>query len=414
MVSGEYSSLLNGHRLTLQQSHADKTITPATALLSDARRLIRAYRIPITSHALHVYHSAVVTMPQCPLATDLVSPSLTLPKMISPRQASWGNDVQVLEGHTSSVQSVAFSPDGRQVASGSGDMGIRIWDAKTGTELRVLQNHKGSVRSVAFSPDGKQVVSGSADKTVRIWDAQTGTELRVLLGHYSNVFSVAFSPVGKQVVSGSVDKTIRIWDAQMGAEVRVLQGHNGYVSSAAFSPDGKQVVSGSEDKTVRIWDAETGTEMRMLQGHNYPVHYVAFSCNGTRVLSREVYGKARAWDIPTTDPGHSHGYGSYPHESNVSFAVGDDSHAGIPQPSSDLSVPDHPVLSLDGQTGWVTVHSPMCKQELKLSWLPKERRGWTKASKHTLVVGAPSGAVTIMSFAKVIHAMHAAGGLQKA
>jgi hypothetical protein len=157
-------------------------------------------------------------------------------------------------------------------------------------------------------------------------------------------------------------------------------------------------------------------ELRVLQGHNDPVLYVAFfSCDGTQILSRDIYGKVRAWDIATTDPGQSHGFRSYPYKSNVSFPVDDHSRPGIPQPSLNLSMPHHPVLYLDEKTGWVAVRSPLCNQEYKLCWLPLERRECiTTASKHTLVVGALNGGMTIMSFAQVIHAMHAAGRFQKA
>jgi WD40 repeat protein len=122
---------------------------------------------------------------------------------------------------------------------------------------------------VAFSPDGKQVVSGSGDRTVRLWDAATGAALQTLEGHTQWVSSVAFSPDGKQVVSGSDDHTVRLLDAATGAALQTLEGHTEWVSSVAFSPDGKQVVSGSNDKTVRT-----------LEGHTESVYSVAFSPDG--------------------------------------------------------------------------------------------------------------------------------------
>jgi WD40 repeat protein len=112
--------------------------------------------------------------------------------------------------------------------------------------VQTLEGHTSSVSSVAFSPDGKQVVSGSWDRTVQLWDVATGAPLQTLEGHTSWVSSVAFSPDGKQVVSGSWDRTVRLWDAATGAPLQTLEGHTGSVSSVAFSPDGKQVVSGSQ------------------------------------------------------------------------------------------------------------------------------------------------------------------------
>ena len=121
-------------------------------------------------------------------------------------------------------------------------------------EKRNGLKHEGVSLSVAFSPDGKTLASGGWDKTVRLWDVATGTEKKILRGHLDSIHSVAFSPDGKTLASGGWDKTVRLWDVATGTEKKILRGHLDSIYSVAFSPDGKTLASGSSDGTVGLWD----------------------------------------------------------------------------------------------------------------------------------------------------------------
>jgi WD40 repeat protein/tetratricopeptide (TPR) repeat protein len=213
------------------------------------------------------------------------------------RQAAGG--LFTLIGHASCVTSVAYSPDGRRLASGSRDGTARVWDALTGAELLALKGHTGYVTSVAYSPDGRRLASGGNDGTVRVWDARTGTELLALKGLAGGVSSVAYSPDGRQLASGGYDKTVRVWDALTGAELLALTGHTGGVSSVAYSPDGRRLASGGSDKTVRVWDALTGAELLALTGQTQQVSSIAYSPEGQRLASAGSDGTVRVWDART-------------------------------------------------------------------------------------------------------------------
>ena len=209
-------------------------------------------------------------------------------------------------GHVDSVNSVAFSPDGKRIVSGSDDTTVRVWDVSSGRQIdQIFIAHRDSVNSVAFSPDGKRIVSGSRDHTIRVWDASSGQQIgKTITDHKDDVNSVAFSPDGKRIVSGSQDHTIRVWDASSGQQIgQPLTGHENSVTSVAFSPDGQHIISGSWDNTVRLWDASTGQPIgQPFAGHEGIVWSVAFNPDGTHIVSSSLDNTVRLWDVSTGQP----------------------------------------------------------------------------------------------------------------
>ncbi|HEV8587834.1 MAG TPA: caspase family protein [Pyrinomonadaceae bacterium] len=211
--------------------------------------------------------------------------------------ATADRELRTLSGHTGPVDSVAFGPDGKILASGSGDTTIKLWDAAKGKELRTLSGHTNAVLSVAFSPDGKILASGGADNTIKLWDVATGRELRTVSDYLG--CSVAFSPDGK-ILAGSEDATIKLWEVTSGTELRSLSGHSSGVNSIAFSPDGKMLASGSDDKTVTLWDVAKGKELVTLSGHTNDIYSVAFSPDGKTLASVSLLPTMiKFWDVAT-------------------------------------------------------------------------------------------------------------------
>ncbi len=200
------------------------------------------------------------------------------------------------------IFSVAFSPDGRYLVSGGGELDLFLWEVHTGRRVRkfkVIRDPNVSdwisrfVVAVAFSPDGKQILSGQGDRTLRLWEKETGAQIKIFRGHEHGIRSISFTPNGRFIVSGGHDHTVRVWET--GREISVLRGHLNNIESLALSPDGRYIASGSIDGTVRLWDQETAVKVKTFDV-NRMVEFVAFSPDGGRIISVSIDGSIGFWE----------------------------------------------------------------------------------------------------------------------
>ncbi|KAJ7246869.1 WD40-repeat-containing domain protein [Mycena haematopus] len=340
----EVLSLLNEVPVAIQSLKYVQNCTEALQNdIADALRFLAGFAPLIAQSVPHIYISGLPFSPSNSLVYKRFTSSFpqTL-HFTGPLGTNWSTLLKAFHGHTDWVLSLVFSPNGKQIVSGSKDHTVRVWDAETGTELICIQTNY-QVHTVAFSPDGCQIMSGG--EGIHLWDSQTGSlnngplgDVMVLSaafspngkwlascgfyrkevqlrdsttgtlvgtfeGHTDRVNSVIFSPDGKRVATGATDCTVRVWDtATQALTTGPCVGHIACVSSVAFSPDGEWVASGSDDRTLRVWDSVTGIKVAgPFEGHTDHVTSIAFSPNGNQIVSGSDDHTVIIWDSRTCE-----------------------------------------------------------------------------------------------------------------
>ncbi|QBD81651.1 hypothetical protein EPA93_39050 [Ktedonosporobacter rubrisoli] len=228
-----------------------------------------------------------------------------------------GSSVPVLvyRGHDAMVWSVAWSPDGKHIVSGSGDKTVQVWDARTGSPLYTYNGHTDSVYAVAWSPDSRRIASAGYDQTVQVWNAATGFYPYTYTGHSSWVWSLAWSHNGKRIASGSGDQTVQVWDATNGENAYVYRGSQGFIHSIAWSPDDSMIVS-SDNREAQVWDPASGNKLDTYRPYAAAIWSVAWSPDGKRIASACDDKTVQVWDAI----GGDHRYVYYGHSDFV-YAV---------------------------------------------------------------------------------------------
>ncbi|KAA1477636.1 WD40 repeat-like protein [Dentipellis sp. KUC8613] len=271
-------------------------------LAADASRFAQMFRDPITKCASHIYITALPFCPSESMVSQLYKNQFpNLLNVWSTPKYLWASTRSVIR--TSGVcYAVAVSADGKRIAVSLNEGDVQIRLSKTGSVLASLEGHTKSVETMVFSPNGKRLITGSDDSTIRVWDLESSAITSLILsGHSDYVRGVAISPDGTKIASACDDRTVRLWSAETGAALlSPFEGHTDWVRTVAFFPDGKKIISAGDDCTVRIWDADTGESlMERFLAHAGWVKSVAVSPDGTMAVTSATDGIIKRWDAET-------------------------------------------------------------------------------------------------------------------
>ncbi|CAO1636376.1 unnamed protein product [Parajaminaea phylloscopi] len=206
--------------------------------------------------------------------------------------------VLTLYGHSRSISSLSFSPDGLFLSSASADRTIKIWSIRSGNLIHTLKGHQGGISDLAWSPCSRYIASASDDRSIVVWNAKDGYDVRHLVGHTSYVFCVAYSPQSNLIASGSFDETVRLWDARKGICHRTIAAHSEAVTDVDFNRDGTLIASCSYDGLIRLWDVPTGLCLATLpHPTSSPTTSIRFSPSSSHLLASSLDSALRLWDV---------------------------------------------------------------------------------------------------------------------
>lgn len=282
---------------------------------------------------------------------------------------------KTLSGHSKSVASIAYNPNGKILVSGSYDNTVKLWNLTKNKEIRTFKGHSAWVAAVAITPNNKNLVSSSYDNTIKLWNMVNGQQIRTFKGHSDSVGALLVTKDGKTIISGSFDRTIKLWNLDNGEEIRTLTGHSLKVSSIAISPDNKILVSGSDDRTIKIWNLVTGELIRTLEAHKDKVSSVAITPDGKTLVSGSHDRSIKLWNLSTGEEIRTFALdrdsGSKGHSKWVSsLAISPDSNI-LASGSGDRTiklwslVTGEEIETLKGHSGYITSlsFSPVINQE---------------------------------------------------
>ncbi|AKG21049.1 WD40 repeat domain-containing serine/threonine-protein kinase [Calothrix sp. 336/3] len=288
-ISSKLASVLN----KLLQDRVGDRYQTVEQVIHDINAAILSPDIPPT----------IITPPKNTATTNTKSPSVIT------GNNSW-HCVQTLTGHPVAVRSLAISPNGQMLASGSDDNTIKLWSLSSGSLLKTLSSPSGILRqstwftSLGFSPDSQILYSGSLDKSLKAWDCNTGKIIRSLKAHADSVMAIALTSDGKILATGSRDNMIRLWQLPVVYQVRSTKAHTDAISTLAITPDNQTLVSGSRDNTIKIWNLGKGNLLHTLTGHTDWIYSLAITPNGKILASGSRDMTIHLWDMETRSKTH--------------------------------------------------------------------------------------------------------------